>query len=263
MKIGCMIWRIGEILDFYEQIKWIKEHEFEEVSFWTIPGSPGRWQGFDAEHTTPDDVEKLKNALAGFEVDLHAGYALDSTDADSRKETLEKLTPTFNLAKSIGASIVTVHPDKKTDEFSGKIRDAALTESLIQINKIAEKSNVIVGIETEWDMPLVEKLDLPCVGITIDTGHMHFDDGEAFKPYGSLGGMIKRFQKKIVHFHIHDYDGDLDHIAIGRGYIDFTDIAKALRDIQFDGSLCLEINPDRESPEAIYECKTRLRKLIG
>ena len=73
MKIGCMIWRIGDILDFYDQVQWVKAHKFEEVSFWTIPGQPGRWQGFDAENATQQDVMKLKESLTGIsEVDLHA-----------------------------------------------------------------------------------------------------------------------------------------------------------------------------------------------
>jgi sugar phosphate isomerase/epimerase len=262
MKIGCMLWRIGDILDLYEQIEWVKEHRFQEVSFWTIPGIPGAWQGFGAEQATQDDINKLKSALVGIpEVDLHAGFPLDSTDADSRKATIQRLMPTFELAEAINASVVTIHPDQRTAEFSGATRDAALADSLMQINEVAGKSNVLVGIETEWDMLLIEELDLPHVGITVDTGHMHFRDGEAFKPYGSLGGLIKRFRKKIVHLHVHDYDGKLDHIAVGRGYIDFPDIIKALCEIQFQGSLCLEINPDREPPEAICESRELIKPL--
>jgi len=86
--------------------------------------------------------------------------------------------------------------------------------------------------------------------------------GEAFKPYGSLGALIKRFHEKIIHLHVHDYDGNLDHIAIGRGDIDFPDITKALCDVQFQGSLCLEINPDREPPEAICKSRDRLQAMI-
>ena len=264
MKIGCMIWRIGNILDFYEQLEWVKDNGFAEVSFWTIPGIEGAWQGFDAEHATQEDIAKMKDALAGIsEVDLHAGFPLDSTDADSRKATLKKLTPTFRLAEAIGASVVTIHPDRKTADFSGELRDTALTDSLLQLDELADQSSVLVGIETEWDMLLIEKLGLSHVGLTVDTGHMHFHDGEAFKPYGSLGGLIERFHEKIVHLHVHDYDGNLDHIAVGRGHIDFPDIVKALCAVQFRGSLCLEINPDREPPEAICESRDRLHKLIS
>lgn len=263
MKIGCMIWRIGDILDFYDQVEWVKAHSFEEVSFWTLPGEPGVWQGFDAEGATQDDIVTLRDALTGIsEVDLHAGFPLDSTDDDARKATMERLIPTFRLAEYIGASVVTIHPDGRTAEFSGAARNAAMARSLSQLNEMAELSNVLVGIETEWDMLLIEGIDLPRVGITVDTGHMHFRDGEALKPYGSLGGLIERFHKKIAHLHVHDYDGHLDHIAIGRGYIDFPDIIRALCTVRFRGSLCLEINPDREPPEAICRSRDRLGAMI-
>jgi sugar phosphate isomerase/epimerase len=264
MKIGCMIWRIGDILDFYDQIEWVKRHRFEEVSFWTIPGQPGHWQGFDAENATQQDVMKLKEALNGVsEVDLHAGFPMDSANQDKRKTTLQKLTPTFELAGRIGASVITIHADTRTPEFCGKTRDSAMAESLTQLNQLAREHDVLVGIETEWDIPLIERLDLPRVGVTLDTGHVHFNEGAAFKPYGSLGGLIEIFREKILHVHVHDYDGNFDHIGIGKGYIDFHDIVRTLCNIQFKGSLCLEINPDRESPEAILESRDRLQEMIG
>jgi len=109
-----MIWRIGHILDFYEQIEWVKAHTFQEVSFWTIPGNPGAWQGFDAERAAQGDIAKLRMALTGFsEIDLHAGLPLDSTDADTRKMTLQRLTPTFDLARDIGASVVQYIPTER------------------------------------------------------------------------------------------------------------------------------------------------------
>jgi sugar phosphate isomerase/epimerase len=263
MKIGCMIWRIGDILDFYDQIQWVKTYDFEEVSFWTIPGQPGRWQGFDVENATQHDMEMLKKALTGIsEVDLHAGFPMDSTNRDTRRTNLQKLTPTFKLAGKIGASVVTIHADTRTPEFCGKTRDSAMAESLIQLNQLAKEYDVLVGIETEWDIPLIERLDLPRVGITLDTGHMHFNQGAAFKPYGSLGRLIERFRERIFHLHMHDYDGNFDHIAIGKGHIDFPGIIKALRNIQYKGSLCLEINPDHEPPEAIRQSRDRLREMI-
>jgi sugar phosphate isomerase/epimerase len=263
MRIGCMIWRIGDILDFYDQIEWVKTYEFEEVSFWTIPGQPGHWQGFDAEHATQHDVVMLKKALTGIsEVDLHAGFPMDSANQDTRRANLQKLTPTFKMAGEIGASVVTIHADARAPEFCGRTRDSAMAESLTQLNELAKEYDVLVGIETEWDMPLIERLELPRVGITLDTGHMYFNEGAAFKPYGSLGGLIERFRKKIFHLHVHDYDGNFDHIGIGKGHIDFPDIIRALCNIQFKGSLCLEINPDREPPEAICQSRDRLREMI-
>jgi sugar phosphate isomerase/epimerase len=268
MKIGCMIWRIGDILDFHDQIEWVKAHAFQELSFWTLPGEPGVWQGFDPAQATQDDIATLKDALFGIsEVDLHFGFPLNSINEDTRRATIQRLIPTFRLAEEIGASTITIHPDRATAEFSGAVREAGMTHSLIQLNELAKQFDVpacieTVGTEAERDMLLIERLDLPHTGVTVDTGHMHFHDGEAFRHYGSLGGLIERFHKKIVHLHVHDYDGRLDHIAIGRGCIDFPDIVRALCNVQFRGSLCLEINPDREPPEAICRSRDSLQAMI-
>jgi len=71
MIIGCMVWRIGHILDFYDQIRWMRKHGFQSVEFWALPGSPGNWQGFDIQNASRADINKLKQELAGLkEVDI-------------------------------------------------------------------------------------------------------------------------------------------------------------------------------------------------
>lgn len=269
MKIGCMLWRIGDILDLYNQIQWVKSNDFEEVSFWTIAGNPGVWQGFDAEGASEESIAKLKKALAGIpEVDLHAGIPLDSRDEKTRKATLEKLDATFRLAKNIGASVVTIHPDPITKDFSGAKRIEAMKKSLMELDAKAAYYRVLVGIETAGremgeDMSLVEIFNLPRVGITLDTGHVQSQSLETLSSYGSWGRMIEKHHRKIFHLHMHDYNNQFDHIAIGKGYIDFDNIIRALCKIRFTRSLCLEINPDRETPEGIIESRDKLIAMIN
>jgi sugar phosphate isomerase/epimerase len=261
MNIGCMIWRIGDILDFYEQVEWVRTHNFEAVEFWTLPGSPGVWQGFDVQNGLPADIKKLKRSLDGFkEVDIHAGF--DEQGIKIGGEESISLEPTFELAAKIGAKVITIHPGKKTTEVSA-------IESMQKLNDLAENYDVCVGIETmggletKQKMLLISRLALPHIGINLDSGHMYFEDGIAFKEYCTLGNLIDEVNAKIVHVHAHDYDGHQDHIAIGHGYIDFVDIIGALCRANFSGSVCFEINPDREPPEGILESRERLREMIA
>jgi sugar phosphate isomerase/epimerase len=62
--------------------------------------------------------------------------------------------------------------------------------------------------------------------------------------------------------HLHDYDGKLDHLAIGNGKIDFHQILHALVRIRYNGSLCLELNPDVVTPEGILQSRTALQKIL-
>ena len=263
MKIGCMIWRIGDILDFYEQIKWVKENSFKAVEFWTLPGIPDVWQGFDVQNASQEDVTQLKKALDGFEeVDIHAGFNEIGSQLGSSGERNINMGLTFELAAEIGAKIITVHPISKITEDSE-------IESLEKLNDLAGNYGVCVGIETlggeqdERRMLLIKRLSLPNVGINVDVGHAYFQNGAAFKNYGTLGGLIDEISTKLVHLHGHDYDGHKDHIAVGHGHIDFPDIIGALCRAKFSGSICLEINPDREPAEGILESRDRLREIIA
>jgi sugar phosphate isomerase/epimerase len=255
MKIGCMIWRIGDILDFYAQIAWIKTHGFDAVEFWTSPGKPGIWQGFDVRRASRGEITHLKQALEGFkEIDIHADF--DEAEARARMD------PVFALAADIGAKVITVHPHPD-------ISESAEIEALKSLNDLAEQYEICVGIEpmggikAAHRMQRIAKLSLPYVGITLDIGHMYLEEGTAFEAYGTLGTLVDRVNVEIFHVHAHDYDGLKDHIAIGHGYIDFVDIMNALARAGFSGSLCLEINPDREPPACILESQARLRELIA
>jgi len=261
MNIGCMIWRIGDILNFYGQVEWVRAHDFEAVEFWTLPGCPGVWQGFDVQNASPENIAQLKQALDGFEeVDIHAGF--DEQGIQIGSGEIIPIEPTFELAKEIGAKVVTVHPGRKTTELSE-------IESLEKLNDLAEKYGVCIGIETMGGVEtkrkilLISRLALPHVGINLDIGHIYFENCVAFKDYGTLGNLIDEVNVKVVHVHAHDYDGHQDHIAVGHGYIDFPDVISALCRAKFSGSLCLEINPDREPPEGILESRKRLREIIA
>ncbi len=263
MNIGCMIWRIGDILDFYEQIKWVKVHDFEAVEFWTLPGSPGAWQGFDVQNASQENIAQLKQTLDGFEeVDIHAGFNEQGIQIGGFGDKSIPIEPTFELAAELGAKVVTVHPGPTTTELSE-------IESLEELNYLAGKYGVCVGIETmggveaTQKMLLISQLAFPHVGINLDIGHMYFENGIAFKDYGTLGNLIDEVNVEIVHVHAHDYNGREDHMAVEHGYIDFPDVIGALCRAKFSGSICLEINPNREPPEGILKSQKRLREIIA
>jgi sugar phosphate isomerase/epimerase len=256
-----MIWRVDGVLDFYEQVTTIKTGGFEAVEFWTLPGQPGVWQGFDVLSASRDDTRTLKRALAGFEeIDIHAGFNLSGTPHPGSGAGPMQMEPTFELAAEIGAKVITVHPDCSLTE-------AAEIEALRRIANLAAQYEVLVGIEPMGGekaarrVRLLSRLLLPNVGITLDIGHMYFENGAAFKAYSTLGNLVLETAAHVVHVHAHDYDGQDDHLAIGRGMVHWSDIIGALCATGFSGSLVLELNPFRE-PESVIESQARLRAMI-
>ena len=268
MKIGCMVWRIGEILDFFQQIAWLKANGFEEVSFHTIPGLPGVYQGFDPYHASEADLARLIEALQGFQdIDLHAPFNpwdiyLASPNPRIQETYLREIEKTIWLAGESGAKVVTIHASLSPAFGESADRRSILKEPLLRLDRAAAQAGVRIGLEITEDYDLPQAIGASHTGITLDVGHASFHNGAGYRNYGSMGNLIREFADRMFHLHVHDYDGQNDHIPIGSGFIDFPDIVSALHDIGYQGSLCLELNPDRVSPDDILKSRDRLQQLI-
>ena len=270
MKIGCMLWRIGERLNFFSQLDWVRDNRFDEVSFWSFPGDSERWRGFDLVASAQSDLHRLKDALSGIaEVDIHAPSApwsdldtgLTSPDPAARQQALDQLQRLLERCAHIGAKVLTLHPGRHPDLGTAAWRQRT-ADSLLQAECLAREFGVRIGLELTSDYDLAMMPSCPNIGLTVDTGHMQFKDGAGYRAFGSLGALIERLGPRVFHMHLHDYDGKLDHLAIGDGKIDFHQILQALIQIHYNGSLCLELNPDVVSPEGILHSRTALKKML-
>ena len=258
--IGFMAWRIGEILDFDAQIAWVRDAGFRGFSFHASPGVPGQWRGVDPVTADRAERERLRDRLAAFSIcEVHAPFALRLT----RRAPLiavERLAPIIAFAGDVGASVVTVHPEAGGDIEMG--RSAAWQEALDKLDTMAGHAGVVIGLETltgcvdfEW---LVEA-GLENMGVTLDVGHMYLDGGAPYRPYGTIGGLVRRLGALLVHVHVHDYDGTHDHIEVGTGKVEFDDLLRSAARVGYAGALCLELNPDRVSPEGMLRSRDFLQ----
>ncbi len=264
MRIGCMIWRIGDTLDFRRQLAWLRREGFEAAAFWTCAGRPGVWEGFDFAAATPTEVGHLRDALSAFaSVDLHAATPLSIGPEDNggTSQALDELQRTVEFAGHIGAATVTVHVEMARQR--GTKADEALLRHLGYLNYAAQAAEVRIGLELTQSYDLAMQADTPRVGFTLDVGHVSFDDGAGYREFGSIPGLIDRVGARLFHLHAHDYDGVHDHIPIGAGRIDWPPIVEALKRVGYRGVLCLELNPDRASPADILESRRRLVELLG
>ncbi len=268
MKIGCMVWKMdGLELDFWEQIDWVKEHGFEEVSFHTCKYL-GNGKGIEPHINDKSLIKRLREALNGFaDVDIHAPFGLyDITFTTPnpliREASIETLKESIVFTKEIGGKVVTFHAGDTRAPIDKNEYRRNLLESFISLDKIAEKVDIKLAAELTSDYDLLEEAELKNIGLTIDTGHVSFDDGAGYREFGTIGGLIERFGDKIFHMHIHDYDGENDHLPAGKGNIDFDNIIISLKKIGYEGSLCLEPNPERNTVEDILRSKEILREII-
>ncbi len=251
MRIGAMVWRIGDCLGFFEQLDWLRCHHFEAVAFWTCVGQPGVWEGFDFAAAHHARVTRLSEALAGFaSVDLHAATPLTAAD-----DSTEELLRTVAFAGKIAGATVTVH-------LEAPVTDALVT-MLRQLDRAAEVAGVRIGLELTDSYDLALRDDLPCTGFTLDVGHVSMGEGAGYREFGSLPGLIEHMAPRLFHVHAHDYDGALDHLAVGAGALGWPGIMQALQRGGYEGVVCLELNPDRASPEDLVASRERLLAEIG
>ncbi len=257
-KISCMMWRIGDILDFDAQLDWICDAGFEAVSFHASPGNPGKWRGVDPAATNKKVRRRLRDRLSAFSMcEIHAPFS-HVLGSDGPPKVVELFRPIIEFAGDVGASILTVHGNPPVGP---EVSDYEAWQSTLErLNEMAEKNGVVIGLEL---MRGFEGLSAPRrdhIGITLDVGHMYLDEGAGYLPYHTIGGLIRSLSDVLVHLHVHDYDGTYDHIEIGTGRVDFDEVLRSLSAIAYEGTLCLELNPDRVSPEGIRRSADFLRR---
>lgn len=256
-NIGFMAWRIGDILDIDAQIDWIRNAGFEAVSFHASPGSPGEWRGIDPSATGPVERRRLRERLSEFAMcEIHAPFSYTLTP-DGSPAVVEQLEPIIEFAGDVGASILTIHGDPPAVTTASDSEPWQST--LDRLNTTAGNAGVTIGLELMRGFEWLKTPRRTNIGVTLDVGHMYFNEGAGYLPYETIGGLVRFLGDTLVHLHVHDYDGAYDHIEVGTGRIDFDDILRSLAAMKYEGTLCLELNPDRVSPEGIKRSMEWLR----
>jgi sugar phosphate isomerase/epimerase len=120
-----------------------------------------------------------------------------------------------------------------------------MVKSLREIVRQAKKSNLHVMLE---NVPLSNGIhnvdEFKYVIDNVDTLLVHLDIPHAFTSGGmaSVIDYINTFKDKIIHIHWHDNHGKKDeHLPIGEGFIDHQNAVKALKGIDYDRTITLEV----------------------
>ena len=188
----------------------------------------------------------------------------DDSTAALRDEKLEKVKTSLWATAVLGCKNWVLHPimpcgigEKGTDEQT--VTWELNLDFMSKVLAIAKEYDITVCLE---NMPMRNfSLATPCeilrfvqtmhddhFKICLDTGHV------ATFPDLSVGKAVRDLGKEIKVFHIHDSFPDQDlHLLPYCGTIDWQDFAEALKEIQYQGALCLETAPSGKLPENLYE----------
>ena len=215
--------------------------------------------GFDGiEMNAPGmNVEETKQAIAesGLPVDgtvnsTHWDIRHTNVDAAVRAKALESLQSAIRDTHAVGGHSVLLVVGKGADGPEAEIWKRSI-ENISLAVPLAAQLGVQIVIENVWNQFLydhagdhtqtaakfvayVDELNSPWVG-------MQFDIGNHWK-YGSMGDWIRQLGKRVMKLDIKGYSRANDEWArISEGDIDYADVRKALREINFYGWVAAEV----------------------
>jgi len=153
----------------------------------------------------------------------------------------------IRTAKKVGIELMNFHANLN-GMFYGEKRKILLRNlinSLREIVSYAQKSKVQIMLE---NVPLSNGIhnvdEFKYIIDNVASLFVHLDIAHAFTSGGmeSVTDYITTFRHKIIHIHWHDNHGKRDeHLPVGEGLIEHEKVVKALKDINYDRTITLEV----------------------
>jgi sugar phosphate isomerase/epimerase len=243
---------------------------------------PHAWPAFLLEEQKQAIRDSLnKNNLAISNINSFMMHAINDSrqrywhpswiepDRHYRQIRIDHTTRALTLAKELGAPCITTEPGGPVEP--GGSWAAALklfVEGLKPVLDHAEKEGVLLLVEPEPGLlietcdqflELTKHLDSPAVG-------MNFDIGHAYCVGDDPATSIPRVAKYIRHFHLEDIAATRvhHHLIPGAGAIDFAATLKAIRAINYQGWITIELYPYVDDPdEAATLALQRITKTLA
>jgi sugar phosphate isomerase/epimerase len=204
-------------------------------------------------------------------VSIHApfGVGLDLADPQElhRRAALDAIGAAARAIKRLGGQIVVVHPSdlpRQAHDVGARLTDSA--RGLTELARACRLEGLTLAVESPlphligghpdefaW---LLHQVDAGA-RVCLDTGHT------------ALGRFWHRFLSvsagRLVHVHVSDNHGHRDdHLPPGDGALDWTDIARSLRDVDYRGWLMLELGcPDGGLPAYFRRAVVQTERLFG
>ena len=204
-----------------------------------------------------DNVEETKKAIAesGLVVDGsvcgdHWSVRHTSPDAAVRAKALASLKQALRDTRAVGGHSTLLVVGKGEDGPEQEIWKRSV-ENIAQAVPLAAELGVQIVIENVWNQFLydhngdakqtadkfvkyVDEFRSPWVG-------MQFDIGNHWK-YGSMGDWIRQLGPRVLKLDVKGFSRAQNKFTpIGEGDIDYADVRKALKEINFHGWLAAEV----------------------
>jgi len=172
-----------------------------------------------------------------------------------RQASLTEMLHSLNLAAEMEAKKVVLHPSMVCG-MGTFVLDTAKGYALDFLSEMvtaAQQVNMTICLENMFPRNVLgfEPADFdeffrlfPSLKLTLDTGHANIGDQQGNR----LMQFVDRFGKQIGHLHFSDNFGKRDdHLAVGKGSINYAELVLSLKNIGYDDTITLEVfDPNRQ-----------------
>ncbi len=191
-----------------------------------------------------------------------------SPEAEDRAVRIDFLKRCIDIAVILRADAVSF--------WSGILRDDSPRETALQrlvaglqpVIDVAEQQGMRLAFEPEPGMfiatfadfaELLEYIDAPSLGLTIDIGHVQCVEN------GAIADHLRQWSSRLFNVHIEDMlRGVHEHLRFGDGEIDFPPVMAALREIGYTGGVHVELSRHGHmAPQVLRESFTFLENILA
>lgn len=200
--------------------------------------------------TFGDDVDTLRCILKKYNLDLTAIYTYLKTDFEGEVKMAERC---IKLLNDVGADILNLQAPKHAPEGTSREDVLETARKAMIIGKMAYDKGVKLCFHPHWGSTVekeheielfAENTDPKYVHFCIDTAHTQLMDMDPIK-------IVEKYQDRISYMHLKDVDPDITITperpmnrfrALGQGTVDFKGVYKKLKEIGYDGTICVELD---------------------
>ena len=197
----------------------------------------------------------------GLEIAVYFGAELVQIDSFTPPLNFKGKRP-YNKNIDFGLDFkIDIDPD-----FDWEKQWEVLVKSFSKAAELARKANLKLCVEprvgemisnTDSALRLLDHVKNDNLGIVLDTAHLH-----AQKEILPLS--VEKLKNKIFYLHVADNDGRVnEHLAIGKGNIDWEGVFLALKKHNFDGYIGIDVGRVNNIENELLYSKNYLVNLCG
>jgi len=208
----------------------------------------GNWRSLVRGHQRALSTFKGKVSLHGVFQDI----CIHSNDSKIAKISKQRILRNMYIAQSLSAKYVVFHANFNPFIYSELYKNNWITRNASFWTKVLDSYDATVLLENFWEPSpevfntLLTEVNTPRLKICLDTGHINAFSKVPFEEWVTI------LNKQVPYVHFSDNMGDSDqHLAIGRGNINWQAFTVALKEHKINPEIVLETETIEKTAESL------------